>query len=493
MSDLTPTGHPGAAICTPGAPISIATGDVGTLSPPGAGGPWGWAVVTNSSPWLVVVVGPKTLQPWSTDLVQLLGQSLPYSVSTPPAGSVTPPDGAAIYLQADWYPARAVPPSGTWPLALTAQAVAFALAAQVKTQQFVVSPEIQGPGTSGDIGVDLSTDPPTVTSGAAGTVNPYPAGLSAANFTSLLVTCQIATPSDPTGIVISLLQQNDAGQWQIDKTVQQNSKSVTFLVPLLLSDSPTNPTGFSLFSSVTATYSISVMLVQDPIATAVTVAAIDQAAGFLPVGGMNGFTTLPAFIQLDANNSQLVAGEAAEGTPAEGPPVRVAGWDGTNVRTLSTDASGHSLVVGTTAPAAGLIGNPVPVAGTDALTGVHPFHTDTHGGLYPAASSSGATTIGVGLTAASTTPFGPNGAGTIILEMQLLVQAGTVTSLGYVELVDQGSGDVLCHVFLSQSNAVFPLVLSVPHILQPGATTGLALVVGPGISTTGRAVATVRW
>jgi hypothetical protein len=44
-----------------------------------------------------------------------------------------------------------------------------------------------------------------------------------------------------------------------------------------------------------------------------------------------------------------VVGTAAAGSVPSGDPVQVAGWDGTDVRTLLTDASGHLLTVGTTA------------------------------------------------------------------------------------------------------------------------------------------------
>jgi hypothetical protein len=55
-------------------------------------------------------------------------------------------------------------------------------------------------------------------------------------------------------------------------------------------------------------------------------------------------------------------GLATEGAAAAGKPVRVGGWDGTNVYTFRTDSSGRTVVIGAAADGASSAGNPVGVA-----------------------------------------------------------------------------------------------------------------------------------
>lgn len=98
---------------------------------------------------------------------------------------------------------------------------------------------------------------------------------------------------------------------------------------------------------------------------------------------------------------QAVGGPAAEAAAASGNPLRVAGWDGTNVRTLKTDASGNlSINVAATGASAGEIqGNtaeaavivsqkPVRIAGWDGsnlwtLRCLAPADGSTFGGANP--------------------------------------------------------------------------------------------------------------
>ena len=101
----------------------------------------------------------------------------------------------------------------------------------------------------------------------------------------------------------------------------------------------------------------------------------------------------------------IVSGPAANGAAPGGNPVLVAGWDGTDVRTLSTDASGHANVnvlgtvpvsgtfwqsvqpvsqsgtwtlQGSAANGAAVSGNPNLIAGSDG-TDVRTISTDTSG------------------------------------------------------------------------------------------------------------------
>jgi hypothetical protein len=63
-----------------------------------------------------------------------------------------------------------------------------------------------------------------------------------------------------------------------------------------------------------------------------------------------------------ANLLAEVGGLGAAGSAPVGNPVYVAGWDGTNLRALSTDGSGRQLVVGGAAGGAAIVGNPVLMA-----------------------------------------------------------------------------------------------------------------------------------
>ena len=76
----------------------------------------------------------------------------------------------------------------------------------------------------------------------------------------------------------------------------------------------------------------------------------------------------------------VVGGAAASGAVPVGNPVLVAGFDGTDVRDLSTDTSGRQIVVGGAATGAVPVGNPVLVAGFDG-TDVRDLATDTSGRL----------------------------------------------------------------------------------------------------------------
>lgn len=79
-----------------------------------------------------------------------------------------------------------------------------------------------------------------------------------------------------------------------------------------------------------------------------------------------------------------VEGVDAVGAVPTVPPVGVAGFDGTDVRRLSTDASGRPVVVGAAASGAALAGNPVTVCGSDG-TDCRTVKTDANGNLQTGA------------------------------------------------------------------------------------------------------------
>src|ERR1019366_3257037 len=128
------------AYSIPGLAVTVTATSAGlSFAPPantaGQGG-FGWAVVSNVSPWVATVVGGAngaiTLQPYTADLVPIGGnQTLLISMSVPTGGSATAPTGALTYIQIDWYVLGNGPPAGTWPLALTSQAVQAAIAGSI--------------------------------------------------------------------------------------------------------------------------------------------------------------------------------------------------------------------------------------------------------------------------------------------------------------------------------------------------------------------------
>ena len=128
------------AYSIPGLAVTVTATTTGlSFSPPantaGQGG-FGWGVVSNVSPWVATVVGGSngavTLQPYTADLVPLGGnQNLIISMSVPAGGSATAPAGALTNIQIDWYVIGNGPPAGTWPLALTSQAVQAAISGSI--------------------------------------------------------------------------------------------------------------------------------------------------------------------------------------------------------------------------------------------------------------------------------------------------------------------------------------------------------------------------
>lgn len=116
------------AIGYPGTAVAVTATGSGTLTPPNQS-VFGWAVVTNVSPWIATVTGlaegSGTLQPFEQDMLELSpAGSIGYSMSVPPGGSSTAPASQPAYLQVDWYLASQGPPAGSWPFSLTAQALA---------------------------------------------------------------------------------------------------------------------------------------------------------------------------------------------------------------------------------------------------------------------------------------------------------------------------------------------------------------------------------
>jgi hypothetical protein len=112
-----------------GGAVAVTATSTGQLTPPAPAGQGGYnfATVSNASPWFCTVVGAagtNTLQPFTADIIPVsLGQLLSYTMSTPPGGSSTAASNQPTYIQVNWFAAGNVPPVGTYPISLTAQAI----------------------------------------------------------------------------------------------------------------------------------------------------------------------------------------------------------------------------------------------------------------------------------------------------------------------------------------------------------------------------------
>src|SRR4051794_29406320 len=73
---------------------------------------------------------------------------------------------------------------------------------------------------------------------------------------------------------------------------------------------------------------------------------------------VNGSNPFPVAVTYSAGNFPVI-GVASEAGVVSGNPVRVAGWDGTNLYTVKTDTSGRQIVAGGAASGATAAGNPL--------------------------------------------------------------------------------------------------------------------------------------
>ena len=299
-------------------PVTVTAASTGSLPLP-QGNPCGCAVVSNVSPWPASVNtgnGVVTLQPYTADLLTPTSVGFPFTMSVPPGGSATPAAGALTYLQADFYAAGGGRPSGTYPLALTGQAVTAAIegAVATSTEQFLAASNVAvGPG-----GVVTVVDFATAS---------YPAGLGAANFLSALVQIHGTAEIDCS----VYLYDNDASVvWAIDLLSSAIFHLAAAIIPLagVTTSSPDHP--------------------------------ILQIGNGDSVNGVTVTVTLFQQPQTPMTDYQGIAGSNPSGLVTE-----VAGTDGTAVRELHTDTSGN-LILGL--PAHNLPVSVVAPTSTDSAT-----------------------------------------------------------------------------------------------------------------------------
>lgn len=100
-------------------------------------------------------------------------------------------------------------------------------------------------------------------------------------------------------------------------------------------------------------------------------------SGTQTVSGSGNFTVTQATA---SNLNAQVVGVSADGATPSGNPVRVAGSDGSNLKTLFTDSVGRQIIIGASAHGTAVPNNPVSIGGSDG-TNVRNIYTDASGRL----------------------------------------------------------------------------------------------------------------
>lgn len=116
--------------------VQLTTTQGAQLPPPQSGsGTLAAVVIANLSPYvLTLTIGPNQvyLQPWTENLYSLgTANSVPVGVSAASPPGTTVPAGSSAQVTATWYQPQEIP-QGAWPVSLTANAIAAAIAAAVQ-------------------------------------------------------------------------------------------------------------------------------------------------------------------------------------------------------------------------------------------------------------------------------------------------------------------------------------------------------------------------
>lgn len=156
----------------------------------------------------------------------------------------------------------------------------------------------------------------------------FPPGTTLQSFTTAVV--NVSGVPGHVNVLVTLEDTTGLPDWNIEATVQAGSGAQgVAVIPLTIgSDTLAMPELIINNLDVTDFVDVDVILYQGPLQP------ISFAVRLLDAKGINEAT-------IDAQGGLSVAGEAANGTPVSGNPVPVAGYDGTDVRTLLTDTSGR--------------------------------------------------------------------------------------------------------------------------------------------------------
>ena len=230
---------------------------------------YSFAKVTNSTPWIVTVLGSlgsQTIQPFTFDLIPVIPPNgIIFNYSLPPNGPATLQAGQPSYFQVDWWTGSATPP-GSYPGQLTAQAVAAAIAAVVLTStvQFTAASNVAiAVDTSQTLALDSFV---------------YPTGLSAVNFHAAAVAITQTGSSSGGPISVYLVDENGAALWESTFVVPPGfSGPDSTTVPLPLTFGTLNGTCAIVIINDAADITVDVILDQEPNTPGVLIAG--QQAG----------------------------------------------------------------------------------------------------------------------------------------------------------------------------------------------------------------------
>ena len=230
---------------------------------------YSFAKVTNSTPWIVTVLGSlgsQTIQPFTFDLIPVIPPNgIIFNYSLPPNGPATLQAGQPSYFQVDWWTGSATPP-GSYPGQLTAQAVAAAIAAVVLTStvQFTAASNVAiAVDTSQTLALDSFV---------------YPTGLSAVNFHAAAVAITQTGSSSGGPISVYLVDENGAALWESTFVVPPGfSGPESTTVPLPLTFGTLNGTCAIVIINDAADITVDVILDQEPNTPGVLIAG--QQAG----------------------------------------------------------------------------------------------------------------------------------------------------------------------------------------------------------------------
>lgn len=271
MTTSFPAGSLGSWVSSPAVAVASPTAS-GTVTAP-VGTTYTKAKITNSTPWVVTVLGAlgsQTIQPYTYDLVPVIPPNgVVFNYANAPGGPATSPAGQPCYIQVDWWIGSADPP-GTYPGQLIAQAVAASIAAVVDTattQFTAVSNESIANNVTGTYALDSFV---------------YPSGLTAANFHAAAVAINLDGATPGGQVAVYLLDENDNALWQsvFDVPAEFPSAAEAALtMPIPLTFGTLNGTcAIVVVNNEAGDLSVDVVLDQEPNTPGVLLAGVQAGA-----------------------------------------------------------------------------------------------------------------------------------------------------------------------------------------------------------------------
>jgi hypothetical protein len=173
--------------------VAITSGTAFTIPPPSSS-PWAFVVVTNLSPFLLLLnvqANSYWQAPFCEERFQLGPTAQPIQVTPSTPAGATIPAGSGAQVQATWY-APGEPIIGTWPFSLTSNVQSATVLGNVTVTNFPAVQAVSGPLTNAQLrasAVDVDDTTPAATGLASrSTAGNLLAGGSTVRLDTLLVT-----------------------------------------------------------------------------------------------------------------------------------------------------------------------------------------------------------------------------------------------------------------------------------------------------------------